>query len=631
MPSDRQDWSEPTLGFLVHDVARLLRKRLEQRARAAGIGLTRAQWQTLAYLARSEGMNQASLAQLLDIEPITLVRLIDRLEAIGLVERRPDPRDRRQRNLYLTEKAWPELARIKALGAEVREEALAGLAAPERERLMGALAQPRPTFSRSCAVRTTTSGNASMPEAAEKATVTTLRAAAQPATAAMTRAPRPWPARAASRRRPARGAAASAGAGEAEGWTAAGRPLGAAGRRPPPPHGRDRLVLADRRALRLDRQRLCPGRHGQRRDRRRRAGREGRGPGQRARQDGAGAVPARRLAPTGRRSTRPTPSLGTARASLEALKASYAQMQAGLAKTEARRELLPEGVPAGSGPGQPQRHRAGPARRRDPQPRGRAGPGDHDAAAARRHRGPARRPAGRPGRGPLAVQGGAGGARQGGPRPRPARSSARRWTAIVANVRPCSPASTWRPARPAFALVAIDHVWIEANPKETDLTYVQPGQPVDRHGRHLSRAALEGHGRLSISPASQAEFSVLPAQNATGNWVKVVQRIPVRVAVETKPDEPPLRAGMSADVDDRHRPPAARCATCSACARDERQRWLTPAAARAHGRPEHRGADHRLRHAGDDHAGARHDDRQRRAAAHAGQPLGDARTRSPGC
>lgn len=143
MPSDRQDWSEPTLGFLVHDVARLLRKRLEQRARAAGIGLTRAQWQTLAYLARSEGMNQASLAQLLDIEPITLVRLIDRLEAIGLVERRPDPRDRRQRNLYLTEKAWPELARIKALGAEVREEALAGLAAPERERLMGALAQAK--------------------------------------------------------------------------------------------------------------------------------------------------------------------------------------------------------------------------------------------------------------------------------------------------------------------------------------------------------------------------------------------------------------------------------------------------------------------------------------------------------
>src|SRR5919202_6226465 len=141
MASDRQDWSEPTLGFLVHDVARLLRKRLEQRARAAGIGLTRAQWQTLAYLARSEGMNQVTLAQMLDIEPITLVRLIDRLEGLGLVERRPDPRDRRQRNLFLTRKAWPELARIKALGAEVREEALAGVGAAECERLMDSLAR----------------------------------------------------------------------------------------------------------------------------------------------------------------------------------------------------------------------------------------------------------------------------------------------------------------------------------------------------------------------------------------------------------------------------------------------------------------------------------------------------------
>ena len=61
-----KEWSERTLGFLAHDVARFLRKRLEQRARAAGIGLTRAQWQTLAYLARSEGINQTCLAQLLD-------------------------------------------------------------------------------------------------------------------------------------------------------------------------------------------------------------------------------------------------------------------------------------------------------------------------------------------------------------------------------------------------------------------------------------------------------------------------------------------------------------------------------------------------------------------------------------
>ena len=72
MSSDQPDWHEPTLGFLLHDVARLLRKRLEQRARSAGIGLTRAQWQVLAHLARSEGLNQTSLAHVLDVEPITL-------------------------------------------------------------------------------------------------------------------------------------------------------------------------------------------------------------------------------------------------------------------------------------------------------------------------------------------------------------------------------------------------------------------------------------------------------------------------------------------------------------------------------------------------------------------------------
>jgi MarR family transcriptional regulator for hemolysin len=141
MPSDHASWTEPTLGFLVHDVARLLRKRLEQRARAAGIGLTRAQWQVLANIARCEGVNQAGLAGLLDIEPITLVRLLDRLEGMGLVERRHDAKDRRQRNLHLTDKAWPELERIRALGATVREEALTGLDQAERRRLLAALGE----------------------------------------------------------------------------------------------------------------------------------------------------------------------------------------------------------------------------------------------------------------------------------------------------------------------------------------------------------------------------------------------------------------------------------------------------------------------------------------------------------
>lgn len=121
-----------TLGFVINDVARLMRKRFEQRARAAALGLTRAQAAVLAHLARQEGINQVSLAQILELEPITLARLLDRLQAARLVERRPDPKDRRAHLLYLTESAYPLLDRIFALAAEVRDEALAGI--PERNR-----------------------------------------------------------------------------------------------------------------------------------------------------------------------------------------------------------------------------------------------------------------------------------------------------------------------------------------------------------------------------------------------------------------------------------------------------------------------------------------------------------------
>jgi DNA-binding MarR family transcriptional regulator len=125
------------LGFLLHDAARLLRKRFDQRARS--LGLTRAQWSVLAHLSRQEGINQATLADILEIEPITLVRLLDRLEAAGWLERRPDPRDRRARLLFLTEAAHPMLDRMRALGAETREEAVAGLSEEDRERLIDTL------------------------------------------------------------------------------------------------------------------------------------------------------------------------------------------------------------------------------------------------------------------------------------------------------------------------------------------------------------------------------------------------------------------------------------------------------------------------------------------------------------
>jgi len=122
-----------TLSFLLHDTARLLRKRFEQNAR--DLGLTRAQYQALAYLSRQEGIHQGGLADMLDIEPITLVRILDKLEARDLIERRAHPTDRRIRLLYLTPKAHPILASIREIGSLTRTEAFAGIPQAELERL----------------------------------------------------------------------------------------------------------------------------------------------------------------------------------------------------------------------------------------------------------------------------------------------------------------------------------------------------------------------------------------------------------------------------------------------------------------------------------------------------------------
>lgn len=103
-------------------------------------------------------------------------------------------------------------------------------------------------------------------------------------------------------------------------------------------------------------------------------------------------------------------------------------------------------------------------------------------------------------------------------------------------------------ATPAFSLVSTDHVWIEASPKETELTNVVPGQPVTVTVDSYPGAVWKGTVD-SISPASGASFALLPAQNTSGNWVKVVQRIPMRVRIDTPAGKPPLRAGMSVVVD----------------------------------------------------------------------------------
>ena len=128
---------DQSVGFLVNDVARLLRRNFNRRAQE--LGLSQAQWQALAYLSRQEGVNQVTLAESLDIQPMTLARLIDRLQEAGLVARRPDPGDRRAFRLYLTEDAQPLLERMWDLAAETREETMAGLADDRKQVLIDAL------------------------------------------------------------------------------------------------------------------------------------------------------------------------------------------------------------------------------------------------------------------------------------------------------------------------------------------------------------------------------------------------------------------------------------------------------------------------------------------------------------
>lgn len=129
------------LGFLVSDVSRLMRRDFDRRART--IGLTRSQWSVLSHLSRCEGTKQAGLAEILEVTPITVARLIDRLEADGWVERRSHPCDRRARTLYLTDKGHQILAGLRELGQQTRERALTGLTDYDRERLVALLARVR--------------------------------------------------------------------------------------------------------------------------------------------------------------------------------------------------------------------------------------------------------------------------------------------------------------------------------------------------------------------------------------------------------------------------------------------------------------------------------------------------------
>jgi len=112
------------LAFLLHDVGRLLRTRADQAV--SDLGMTRAQWAVLARVEKCQGLKQSELADILDLQPISLTRLIDRLCDSGLMERRSDASDRRAKRLFLTPAAQPVLERLSAVGEHIMEEVLAG-------------------------------------------------------------------------------------------------------------------------------------------------------------------------------------------------------------------------------------------------------------------------------------------------------------------------------------------------------------------------------------------------------------------------------------------------------------------------------------------------------------------------
>lgn len=126
-----------TIGYLISDVSRLLRRRFDERARL--IGVTRAQWRAIKYLERAEGINQGGLAEMLEVEPITLCRMIDRLEEAGLVERRRDPADRRAWRIFLTDRARPLLDDLHAIADDLYATALVGVAPSEHDAAIATL------------------------------------------------------------------------------------------------------------------------------------------------------------------------------------------------------------------------------------------------------------------------------------------------------------------------------------------------------------------------------------------------------------------------------------------------------------------------------------------------------------
>ncbi|QAY76383.1 MarR family winged helix-turn-helix transcriptional regulator [Sphingosinicella sp. BN140058] len=135
----------------VGDTAHALRRAFDRRAGA--LGATRAQWRVLAKLARQDGQRQVELAEALEVEPITLSRMVDRLAEAGLVERRADGEDRRVWRIHLTAKAGPLLEKLRALADDFLADALVGISAPEQQAVLETLRRVRANLA--CTARIT--------------------------------------------------------------------------------------------------------------------------------------------------------------------------------------------------------------------------------------------------------------------------------------------------------------------------------------------------------------------------------------------------------------------------------------------------------------------------------------------
>ncbi len=146
---DGNQQGNATFGFLVSDVSRMLRENF--RTTTPELGLTLAQARVLLHLSRNEGISQVALSAILEVQPITLLRQIDRLEKAGLIERRAHPSDRRAQQLYLTPRSQPLLKKIFDKSAERQDQLMAGLSEIERDQLVSSLLRIKANLSQMAA------------------------------------------------------------------------------------------------------------------------------------------------------------------------------------------------------------------------------------------------------------------------------------------------------------------------------------------------------------------------------------------------------------------------------------------------------------------------------------------------